>query len=111
MSWGLALNTCPHGVEHRRDRKLSEISVGSAQYGDVFVPRRPNIRIGRPKQQDATRSRGRCKMRNSGIVADKSGMCQNCGEMGQAKRASKTKTRIAFESVPQLLHRAFIGFA
>ena len=99
------------GIPHSRYRELTQIPVGSAQYGDVFVPRRPNIRIGRPKQQDTAGSRGRCKMRNSGIVADKSGMRQNCGEMGQGEGASKTKTWIACESGPQLLHRAFIGFA
>lgn len=69
------------GVPHSLYSQLSQIAVRGAQYGYVFVPRRPNIRIGRPKQQDTARSRGRGKMRNSGIVADKSGLRQDCRQM------------------------------
>ena len=85
------------GVTHGWDGELSQIVVGSDQYGDIFILRHPNIRISWPKKKDTARSGGGREMRNSGIVANKGAVRQDCGQMRQWERVSKPNAPLTFE--------------
>ena len=82
-----------NSVEHRYDGELGQIVVGGDQYRDVFILRRPNIRVRRPEENYTVRSGGGREMRNSGIVTDKSGLLEKRSELRQRKIVGKTNAR------------------
>ena len=93
------------------DVELSQIAIGREQHTRVRVLWRPNFRIGRAKQDQATCSGSGSKMRDAGIVPDKSRLLQHCGQLRQRQLVRKADLQFVFKRCPHPCHLILVRFA
>ena len=89
--------------------ELPHVSSWGAHNGNVLIRRRPNRGVGRPEEQNATRTDRRGDMRDAAIVTDEELVFEQGGEM----RERQVFCKLDWLPAPSLLQRrrlCAIGF-